>query len=125
MQHRRVQPNLTPAEARRRHNGLMRQERMLEDELKMVTALVELVVAETLDREGPAQSPRQIQALFPHRADRAMTSGVLARVLTRAGVAGNPRVFPYQVVEAVDRIDSLADSLREDLREVRRDLGKE
>ena len=58
MQHRRVQPNLTPAEARRRHNGLMRQERMLEDELKMV-------VAETLDREGPAQSLRQIQALFP------------------------------------------------------------
>ena len=51
---------------------------MLEDELKMVTALVELVVAETLDRKGPAQSPRQIQALFPHRADRAMTSGVLA-----------------------------------------------
>ena len=65
MQHRRVQPNLTPAEARRRHNGLMRQERMLEDELKMVTALVELVVAETLDREGPAQSLRQIQTLFP------------------------------------------------------------
>ena len=89
--------------------------------MKMVTALVELVVAETLDREGPAQSPRQIQALFPHRADRAMTSGVLARV----GVTGNPRVNPYQVVEAVDRMDSLADSLREDLREVRKDLGKE
>ena len=73
---RRLRPAMTPAEQRRQHVAFLRQERLLEDELKMAHALLQLIEESELPMER-AMSSRRIRTHFPDVSDQAVPSGVV------------------------------------------------
>ena len=84
----RVRLTLSPAEERKRLKELERTEQMLTQDLRMASALLEMIEHETLPREGNTMSPKQIQCLragdfldlFQYRNQLSMVVGVGARV---------------------------------------------
>ena len=122
----RVRLSLTPAEERRRLVELERTEQMLTEDLRMASALLEMIEQKTLDRDAKAMSPKQIQYHFIDAQDRASSHVAVGRVLHRVGVLGdaNQRVLPYMVLDAEMRIEALIEEDRVSLKRVKLDLGK-
>ena len=122
---RPIRPTLSPADERRRVQGLQRQEIMLEEEVQAAHALVGLLDDGGLRRDAPPMTPRQIQALFPDASDRSIKNGVVGRVLALVGVQQqNTRVQPWQVVDALDQLDERTSQLHRELADTQWNLGK-
>ena len=123
----RASPNMSPAEQRRHHAAQVRMETMLSDELSAAGALVDLIDSGKLTRDGPAIKVPVIKALFNDVSDRAMPTHALTSVFARVGIIptpGHSLVQRWEVIDAGEELAEMATRLREELREVRRNLGK-
>ena len=122
----RARPSMSPADERRHHAELLKKETVLVQELQMATAIMHLIDIESLDRNEAPMLLSEIQQMFPDLGDRIITNGVMARVLGQVGVRRSTanRVHVWQVLDASDRLEGLADQMREELATVRRELGK-
>ena len=123
---RKIRHVMTPAQEKRRHQALLRQETVLEEEQRIVAALMHLISNGGLDKAAPRMTGRQIQVLFEDEGEQAISAQAMGRVLTKIGVQRDRSgwVQPRQIVDAMDRLNALADWLREALRRCREDLGR-
>ena len=90
-----------------------------------MAALMHLIASGGLTGKRGRMTGRQVQVLFEDEADQAISAQAMGRVLTKVWVERDRsgRVQPREI-EAMDRLDALADRLREALSTWREDLGR-
>ena len=103
----------------------MKQEKMLDEEQRMVAALLQLCEGNGLEDVG-LTTPAQLQASFYDVDDQAVSGRALGRVLVKVAVArdSSGRFQGWQVRDAEEKLNALADKLREALSRCREDLGR-
>ena len=123
---KRIRFTQSTAEAREHHKSLLKQEGILENQMRMVRALLELLESGRLPRTGPAMTAKQIQSMFEDISNQAVPSSALISVLVKVGVVAKAsnRLQLWEVLDAGEKLDHLWDTLRRQLLQVQVDLGR-
>lgn len=124
---RRLRPVLTPAEEKRRTQGLLKQEKMLDEELTVASAIIRLIEDENsaVDNIG-RMTNGELRASFIDEADQAVNILAVGRVITKLRLQRDSggRLQGWQVREALPALEALMDKLRDALLRCREDLGR-
>ena len=101
---RKILHAMTPAQKQQRQKELLRRETVLDEEQRIVAALIQLISNEGLTGRKGRMTARQVQVLFKDESDQTISAQAMIRVLTKIGVERDRSgwVQPREIMESTE-----------------------